>query len=180
MRAPRSIPFQSWREALTCSSIVFNLLKIKESKKENFFDSVREKAQDGFFAILLQRIGVTSMPIEPIDILRRFALTVAILMLGLWGVSLLLFPSEVSAFFTNEPVNYAFAGMTGASLLGLSFISFARVTKWVSARRALGIAMLLLVVESVYLMLGAGVMLVTGPTSISLVAAAAVAFFLLI
>jgi len=40
--------------------------------------------------------------------------------------------------------------------------------------------MLILVVETAYLMLGAEVMLVSMPTTISLITAAAVAFFLLI
>jgi hypothetical protein len=40
--------------------------------------------------------------------------------------------------------------------------------------------MAILVAEAAYLMLGAGVMLVTMPTTLSLVTAAAVAFFLLI
>jgi hypothetical protein len=46
--------------------------------------------------------------------------------------------------------------------------------------RALGVAMAILVVETAYLMLGSGDMLVTLPTTISLVTAAAVAFFLLV
>jgi hypothetical protein len=64
--------------------------------------------------------------------------------------------------------------------LGLAFISLAGITRWIPTQRALGIAMAILVVETAYLMLGAGVMLVTLPTTISLVTAAAVAFFLLI
>jgi hypothetical protein len=70
--------------------------------------------------------------------------------------------------------------MMGAALLGLAFISLAGITRWLEVRRALGVAMLILVVETAYLMLGAGVMLVTPPTTISLITAAAIAFFLLI
>ena len=116
----------------------------------------------------------------PKDIFRNFALAAAIIMLGLWGVVLVLVPEGISGLFSNEPVNHAFAGMMGAALLGLAFISFASITQWMSAPRALGIAMVFLVAEAAYLMLGAGVMLVTPPTTISLVTAAAVAFFLLI
>jgi hypothetical protein len=116
----------------------------------------------------------------PKDILQKFALGLAILMLGLWGVILIIAPEWISSVFSNEPVNQAFAGMMGAALLGLAFISLASITQWMNAQRALGVAMIFLVVESFYLMLGPSVMLVTLPTTISLVAAAAVAFFLLI
>nr|VFJ44202.1 MAG: hypothetical protein BECKDK2373B_GA0170837_100760 [Candidatus Kentron sp. DK]VFJ64404.1 MAG: hypothetical protein BECKDK2373C_GA0170839_11181 [Candidatus Kentron sp. DK] len=114
------------------------------------------------------------------DVFQKFALTLAIVMLGLWGISLIVFPDEVSGLLSSEAVNHAFAGMMGAALLGLAFISFASITQWISARRALGVAVLLLVVESAYLMLGAGAMLVTAPTAMSIVAAFAIAFFLLI
>ncbi len=116
----------------------------------------------------------------PKDTFQKFALGLAILMLGLWGVILIIAPGWISSMFSNEPVNHAFAGMMGAALLGLAFISLASITQWMSAQRALGVAMIFLVVESFYLMLGSGVMLVTLPTTISMVAAAAVAFFLLI
>ena len=89
-------------------------------------------------------------------------------------------PELVAAMFSNEPVNHALAGMMGAALLGLAFISLTSITGWMSAQRGLGVAMLILVVETAYLMLAAGTMLVTMPTTVSLVAAAAVAFFLLI
>lgn len=112
--------------------------------------------------------------------LQRLALNLAIVMLGIWGVILIVDPYLVAAFFTAEPVNQAFAGMMGAALLGLAIISLAGIMKWVPTPRALGIAMGILVVETAYLMLGAGVMLVTLPTTISLVTAAAVAFFLLV
>jgi hypothetical protein len=112
--------------------------------------------------------------------LQRLALNLAIVMLGIWGVILIVDPYLVAGFFTAEPVNQAFAGMMGAALLGLAIISLAGVTKWISSPRALGVAMAILVVETAYLMLVAGVMLVTLPTTISLVTAAAVAFFLLI
>ena len=116
----------------------------------------------------------------PKDIFQKFALGLAIIMLTLWGLVLIIRPNLVAAMFSNEPVNHALAGMMGAALLGLAFISFASITRWMSAQRGLGVAMLILVVETAYLMLVAGTMLVTMPTTISLVAAAAVAFFLLI
>jgi hypothetical protein len=116
----------------------------------------------------------------PKDIFQKFALGLAILMLGLWGVILIIAPERISSVFSNEPVNQAFAGMMGAALLGLAFISLASITQWMNAQRALGVAMIFLVVESFYMMVGPGVMLVTLPTTISMVAAAAVAFFLLI
>jgi hypothetical protein len=101
-------------------------------------------------------------------------------MLSAWGVILIVQPETITHLFSAEPVNHAFAGMMGAALLGLAFISLAGITRWIPTQRALGIAMAILVVETAYLMLGAGVMLVTLPTTISLVTAAAVAFFLLI
>nr|VFK36981.1 MAG: hypothetical protein BECKSD772F_GA0070984_100817 [Candidatus Kentron sp. SD]VFK42014.1 MAG: hypothetical protein BECKSD772E_GA0070983_101314 [Candidatus Kentron sp. SD]VFK78109.1 MAG: hypothetical protein BECKSD772D_GA0070982_100716 [Candidatus Kentron sp. SD] len=116
----------------------------------------------------------------PMENFQRLALALAIVMLGVWGITLLLFPDWVLGLFSNEPFNQASAGMMGAALLGLAFISFASITQWIGPRRALGIAMLILLVESAYLMLGAETMLVTAPTSISIVVAATVAFFLLI
>lgn len=116
----------------------------------------------------------------PNRILQRLALILAIIMLSCWGVILIVDPYLVAGFFTAEPVNLGFAGMMGAALLGLAIISLAGITKWVLTPRALGIAMAILVVEATYLMLGAGVMLVTLPTTVSLVTAAAVAFFLLV
>ncbi|MCU7916462.1 MAG: hypothetical protein KZQ65_11365 [Candidatus Thiodiazotropha sp. (ex Gloverina cf. vestifex)] len=116
----------------------------------------------------------------PNRVLQRLALILAIVMLTVWGVILIVDPYLIAGYFSAEPVNQAFAGMMGAALLGLAIISLAGVTKWVSTPRALGMAMAILVVETTYLMLGAGVMLVTMPTTISLVTAAAVAFFLLI
>nr|VFK07636.1 MAG: hypothetical protein BECKLPF1236A_GA0070988_1001017 [Candidatus Kentron sp. LPFa]VFK23801.1 MAG: hypothetical protein BECKLPF1236C_GA0070990_100082 [Candidatus Kentron sp. LPFa]VFK62021.1 MAG: hypothetical protein BECKUNK1418G_GA0071005_102113 [Candidatus Kentron sp. UNK]VFK70342.1 MAG: hypothetical protein BECKUNK1418H_GA0071006_102713 [Candidatus Kentron sp. UNK] len=116
----------------------------------------------------------------PMENFQKFALTLAIAVLGIWGVLLILLPDQILVFFSEEQINHATTGMMGAALLGLAFISFASITQWIGARRALGIAMLILLVESAYLMLGAGTMLVTGPTSISLVVAATVAFFLLI
>lgn len=114
------------------------------------------------------------------EIFQRFALTLAILMLGIWGVTLILIPDTISNLLSNQPVNDTLAGMMGAALLGLAFISFASITQRVSAQRALGVAVLLLVMESAYLMLGAGAMLVTAPTAMSIVAGFAVAFFLII
>ena len=116
----------------------------------------------------------------PKDIFQRFALGLAIIMLSAWGVILIIAPGQITSMFSTEPVNHAFAGMMGAALLGLAFISLAGITRWVPTQKALGIAMLLLVAETAYLMLGAEVMLVTLPTTISLISAAAVAFFLLI
>jgi len=116
----------------------------------------------------------------PKEIFQRFALGLAIIMLSAWGVILIMAPDRISGLFSTEPVNHAFAGMMGAALLGLAFISLAGITRWMSTPRALGVAMAILVVETTYLMLGAEVMLVTPPTTISLVTAAAVAFFLLI
>jgi hypothetical protein len=116
----------------------------------------------------------------PNRILQRLALILAIVMLSMWGVILIANPYLIVGFFSVEPVNQAFAGMMGAALLGLAFISLAGVTRWMQTSRALGVAMGVLVVETAYLMLGAGVMLVTLPTTISLVTAAAVTFFLLV
>ena len=116
----------------------------------------------------------------PKDIFQRFALGLAIIMLSLWGVVLIIAPDRIAGLFSTEPVNHAFAGMMGAALLGLAFISLAGITRWIPTQKALGIAMFILVVETAYLMLGAEVMLVTLPTTISLITAAAVAFFLLI
>lgn len=116
----------------------------------------------------------------PKNIFRKFALTLGIVMLGAWGLILILAPESIAGMFSSEPVNHAFAGMMGAALLGLAFISLANATQWMSAHRALGVAMVFLVAEAAYLMLGAGTMLVTAPTSISLITGAAVAFFLLI
>ena len=120
------------------------------------------------------------MSTMPKEIFQRFALGLAIIMLGAWGVILIVAPDWIAGMSSKEPVNHAFAGMMGAALLGLAFISLASKTKWMSAQRALGIAVAFLVAESAYLMLGAEVMLVTPLTTVSLVAAAAVAFFLLI
>lgn len=116
----------------------------------------------------------------PNRVLQRFALILAIAMLSLWGVVLIVDPYLVAGLFSTEPVNRAFAGMMGAALLGLAIISLAGVTRWAATQRALGLAMAVLVAEAAYLMLGTGAMLVSLPTTISLVTAAAVAFFLLI
>jgi hypothetical protein len=116
----------------------------------------------------------------PTDAFRRLALGLAIILLSIWGGILVLSPELIAPMFSNEPVNHAFAGMMGAALLGLALISLASITQWMSAPRALGVAMAFLVAEAAYLMLGAGAMLVTPITTLSLVMAAAVAFFLLI
>ena len=116
----------------------------------------------------------------PKDVFQKATLGLAIIMLGAWGIMLIVAPEEISGMFSSEPVNHAFAGMMGAALLGLAVISLASMSGKVGVARALGIAMIILVAESTYLMLGPEVMLVTPPTTISLVSAAAVAFFLLI
>ena len=116
----------------------------------------------------------------PKEFFQRSALGLAIIMLGAWGVTLIVAPDRVSALFSGEPANRASAGMMGAALLGLAVVSLASISRRVGVARALGIAMLILVGESAYLMLGTEAMLVTPPTTISLVSAAAVAFFLLI
>ncbi|MFZ0257033.1 MAG: hypothetical protein WAN46_15625 [Gammaproteobacteria bacterium] len=116
----------------------------------------------------------------PTDAFRRLALGLAIVLLSFWGGILIVAPAAIAPMFSNEPVNHAFAGMMGAALLGLAFISLANITRWMSASRALGIAMAFLVAEATYLMLGAGAMLVTLVTTLSLTTAAAVTFFLLI
>ncbi|VFN07842.1 MAG: hypothetical protein BECKG1743D_GA0114223_111621 [Candidatus Kentron sp. G] len=114
------------------------------------------------------------------EIFQKFSLTLSIVMLGLWGISLIIIPDEISVLISKDPVNHTFAGMMGAALLGLSLISLASITQWIHPRRALGIAVLLLVVESAYLMLATEAMVVTAATSMSIVAAATIAFFLLI
>lgn len=116
----------------------------------------------------------------PKDIFQRFALGLAIIMLSAWGVVLIFAPEQINSRFSTDPINYAFSGMMGAALLGLALISLAGITRWIPTKRALGIAMFILVVETAYLMLFAEVMLVTPLTTISLITAAAVAFFLLI
>ena len=116
----------------------------------------------------------------PKDIFQKFALRLTIVVLGLWGVALVLVPDRITRMLSNEPVNHALAGMMGAALIGLAIISLATITQWMKPSRALGVAMAILVIETAYLMLGPGVMLVTSVTALSLVAAAAVAFFLLI
>lgn len=118
--------------------------------------------------------------IMPNRTLQRLALILAIVMLSVWGTILIVDPHLIAGYFSVEPVNHAFAGMMGGALLGLAFISLAGVTRWMQTPRALGVAMAILVAETAYLMLGSGDMLVTLPTTISLVTAAAVAFFLLV
>ena len=116
----------------------------------------------------------------PKDSFQKFALGLAIIMLSIWGFILILAPNWIAPLFSNEPVNHAFAGMMGAALLGLAFISLADMIQGLSGPRAMAVAMLILVAEAAYLMLGPGTMLVSPITSISLVMGAAVAFFLLI
>jgi len=113
------------------------------------------------------------------NVFQKFALGLTIIVLGLWGIALIFVPDLISGMLSEEPVNHTLAGMLGAALLGLAIISLASIAQWMSAPRGLGVAMAILVAEAAYLMLGASVMLVTPATAFSLVAAAAVAFFLL-
>jgi len=69
--------------------------------------------------------------IMPKEIFQRFALGLAIIMLSAWGVILIVQPESITPLFSEEPVNHAYAGMMGAALLGLAFISLAGITRWV-------------------------------------------------
>lgn len=89
-------------------------------------------------------------------------------------------PEWVHAHFSTEPLNRAQAGMMGAALLGLALISLSDLSEKFSARRAFALAVIILVAVALYQMFGTGSMLVSPLTSISLVAATAVAFFLMI
>jgi len=115
----------------------------------------------------------------PPNFLKQFALGVAVLMLGIWGVILIVDPQLVHASFSTEPLNHAQAGMMGAAFLGLAIISFNSEINWLSTSRALGIAVAVIAGVSLYLMFGPGTLLVTPLTSMSLVAAFAIAFFLI-
>jgi len=110
---------------------------------------------------------------------RNFALFSAILVFGVWGGILMIKPELVHAMLTGDPMNHAYAGMMGAALLGLAIISLATETQWLTPARALGIAVAVLVFEAGILMFANGSMLVTPVTSMSLVAAACVALFLM-
>lgn len=112
------------------------------------------------------------------DFFQRFALGFAILMLGAWGVALLFFPEWVHSMWSAEPINYTSTTMLGAALTGLAFISLVDITDWLSPSRSLGGAMTILVATSIYLMFVSGEMLITTLTSMTLVAAGAVAVFL--
>lgn len=89
-------------------------------------------------------------------------------------------PESVHASFSNEPLNRAQAAMMGAALLGLALISLSDLSGKFSARRAFSLAVIILVAVALFQMFGTGSMLVTPLTSISLVAATAVAFFLMV
>ncbi|HGG59017.1 MAG TPA: hypothetical protein ENK26_03750 [Gammaproteobacteria bacterium] len=115
----------------------------------------------------------------PANFLKTFALGIAVLMLGVWGLILIIDPTLVHSSFSNEPLNHTQAGMMGAAFLGLAIISFAAETGWISTQRALGIAVAVIAGVSIYLMFGPGTLLVTPLTSTSLVAAFAIAFFLM-
>jgi hypothetical protein len=110
---------------------------------------------------------------------RNFALFAAIIVFGIWGVILMLKPDLVHTMLTSGPMNHAYAGMMGAALLGLAIISLATETQWISSARALGVAVGILVFEAGFLMFADGAMLVSAVTSMSLVAAASVAVFLM-
>lgn len=116
----------------------------------------------------------------PSDFLKRFALLFAIFVLGMWGLILIFSPNLVLPYLSSDPLNPALAGMMGAALLGLAIISFGNETTWLSSTRSLGLAVAVLVAVSAFLMFGAGTMLVTPLTTMSMVAAASVAFFLVI
>ena len=110
---------------------------------------------------------------------RNFALFAAIIVFGIWGGILMFKPELVHAMLTGDPMNHAYAGMMGAALLGLAIISLATETQWLTPARALGIAVGVLVFEAGFLMFADGAMLVTPVPSMSLVAAASVALFLM-
>lgn len=114
------------------------------------------------------------------DYLNRFALAVAVLVLGFWGVVLIVHPELVHSSFSNEPLNHGQAGMMGASFLGLAIIALVTETGWMSTRRALGLSLAILVIVALLLMFGPGTIIVTPLTSISLVATLSVVFFLMI
>ncbi len=113
------------------------------------------------------------------EFFHRFALGFAIIVLGLWGVVLIVQPELVHDFLTKEPMNHTYAGMMGAALLGLALMSAAMLTKLLSPARALGLSVGILVATTIYLMFFTHHMLVTPLTSMSMVAAGAVALFLL-
>jgi len=110
---------------------------------------------------------------------RNFALFAAIIVFGVWGGILMIKPELVHDMLTGDPMNHAYAGMMGAALLGLAIISLATETQWLTPARALGIAVAVLVFEAAVLMFADSAMLVTPVTSMSLVAAASVALFLM-
>ncbi len=114
------------------------------------------------------------------DVLRRFALAAAILVFGFWGLALMLKPELVHPFFSDGPLNPAYAGMMGAAFLGLAIISLANETGWITPSRALGIAVAIIVVEAGFLMFSHSGLIITPVTSISLVSALAVAVFLIL
>ena len=112
--------------------------------------------------------------------LNKFALGVAVLVLGFWGIVLIVHPELVHASFSSEPLNHAQAGMMGAAFLGLALISLVTETGWMSTRRALGVSLAVLVLVALLLMFGPGTIIVTPLTSMSLVATISVVFFLMI
>jgi hypothetical protein len=113
------------------------------------------------------------------NVFRNFALFAAILVFGIWGLILMFKPDLVHSMLTEGPMNHAYAGMMGAALLGLAIISLATETQWLTTARALSIAVAVLTFEAGFLMFADGSMLVTPVTSMSLVAAASVALFLI-
>ncbi len=114
------------------------------------------------------------------DALRRFALGAAILVFGIWGVIMMIRPELVHPFFSDGPLNPAYSGMMGAAFLGLAIISLANETGWLKPSRALGFAVAVIVVEAAFLMFSHSGLIITPVTSISLIAALAVAVFLIL
>ena len=116
----------------------------------------------------------------PSNFLSKFALGIAVIVLGLWGLVLIIRPELVHSSFSSDPLNYAQAGMMGAAFFGLAIVSFATETGWLSTRRALGLAIAVIALVAILLMFGPHTLLVTPLTSMSLIAAIAIAFFLVV
>ncbi len=115
------------------------------------------------------------------DTLRRFALGAAILVFGIWGATMMIRPELVHPFFSDGPLNPAYSGMMGAAFFGLAIISLANETgwRWLKPSRALGLAVAVIVAEAAFLMFSHSSLIITPVTSISLIAALAVAVFLI-
>ncbi len=114
------------------------------------------------------------------DALRQFALGAAILVFGIWGAIMMIKPELLHHFFSDGPLNPAYSGMMGAAFLGLAIISLANEIGWPRLSRALGFAVAIIVVEAGFLMFSHSGLIITPVTSISLIAALAVAVFLIL